>query len=450
MKVKAMRLSRSVLLGLLALGSAQAPGISQDAVKWVTDLNQASRAAAAGKQLMLVCFNMDGEESNERALQTYRSAEFRKATDNVICVLCSADQHSTEEQTCPRFSGCTCHEHIASEKQARRHFFGGSSSTLAPQHILLYPDGVVAWQAVYDVVPAELLEAIATGEKLKSQVLDQRLRAQLGQLALLSKKAAKGSPTAYMQLQAMLVQTPAPNFCEALQALSKQLAERVLHDIGGMGRDQALALLDAVAKHPTKTLRDLAVRLAAEVRARPREEPVTPAPAVPKPVTELTPLAAPLDVLLPATDFARVHWAGPAQELSDCLDRVTVLWYFVLDMPNLTGSVATMNQFAKTNSSRGIVTVGLVATARTTEAVEKLAALGCRFPVGAYSATADYRPCGVERFPAWVVLDPDTNVVFRTPQDGSSFDRTSGCTLAVQMVGTPSYAARIKILPAGK
>lgn len=439
-------------VALLALGVSLAPVFGQNppdatagAIRWSTDLRHALASAKEEQKLTLVCFNMDGEEANEGALLMYRSEEFRKATENVVCVLCSADAHGAEDAACPRFAGCTCGAHVASEKQARRHFFGASRENLAPQHLLLYPDGTVAWHAVYEVAPGAIYKAIAAAEKTKAQTMEQRLRGQRARLSQLSRRTGKGTPTEYMQIHAMLVQTPADNFCDALQAVSKPVAEFVLRDLPGHPREHALAMLEAAAKHPAKPLRDLAARLAGEVRARPPEvapgaAPPPPAPAQP---AGLPPLTEPLVVIGPADDFDRVHWADDTRTLAECRNRITVIWYFMIDAPDLSSSVATMNEFAAANRSRGIETIGLAGATRTAEALEKVAALGCKFPVGAYSAATGYRPCGVERFPSWVVLDPDANIVFRSPQDGSAHVWSSGRELALRMAVTPAYAGRV-------
>ena len=446
------------LLGLFAVnqpGAAQdRPGATQqpsaqDATSWVTDLDLGLATAKAEQRLALVCFNMDGEEANERALAMYRSAEFRAATANVVCILGSTDSHGAEGE-CPRFEGCTCAAHIACEHAARRHFFGASRDTLAAQHLLLYPDGLVAWHAVHEVVPEDLLAAIAAGEKAKTQSLDQRLHSERTLLGQLSGKAGgvagRGSLPAYLQICALLAQTPPVQFGAALQALRRDVAERVIHDLEGHPRAQALALLDATAKHPAKVVRDLAARLAVEVRSRPSEVAATDAvaakpaaaPAGPVPLPGALPSLGAADVL------ERVQWAGAEQSVEGCRGKITVLWFFQAEVEGVASTVAWMNAFAAAQRSRGIETIGLVGATRVSDAASKLATLGCTFPVGVYVAATGFRPCGVERFPSWVVLDPDTNVVFRTPQDGSSFEWDTGRELALRMAITPVYAARLK------
>ena len=86
---------------------------------------------------------MDGEEANASGLLRYRSDEFRKATETVVCVLCSADAHGADDAPCKRFQGCTCGDDIAAETQARRHFFVAPRENLAPHHLLPHRDTAV-------------------------------------------------------------------------------------------------------------------------------------------------------------------------------------------------------------------------------------------------------------------------------------------------------------------
>ncbi len=155
-------------------------------------------------------------------------------------------------------------------------------------------------------------------------------------------------------------------------------------------------------------------------------------------------------MLGPADDLARVQWADTEQTLEGCRDKITVLWFFLPDAADLAGTVANMNTFATENRARGIETVGLAAATRVGDAVAKVKALGCRFPVGVYVMASGAQPFGVERFPAWVVLDPDTNMVFRTPQDGSSYLLDAGRELALCMALTPTYARRLRAPASGK
>jgi len=422
----------------------QPPAPTPSLPAWCTRLDAGLATARAEHRLVLICFNEDGEALSERALQMYRSPEFAKATAGVVTVLCAADDHGGKGAPCPRFFGCTCAEHIACEKEVRRHLFGASKEALAPMHVLLHPDATLAWIAVHEVVPADLYRAIAAADKVKAQPPAPSPPALHKQLAGLSSKAARGGRAAYLQLQAMLAQLPPPRFAEGLQAVSHEVAERLVHDLGGYERERALALLDAAATHPSKVVREAAVHLAAEVRARPPEKPQEAAPAPAGPAA----LTAPLPALAPPEEFAHVRWVGKEETLAACRGRVTLLWFFVLEAPDLADSIAAMNEFAATHRARGVEVLGFVASGRASEAAEKVAALGARFPVAAYVVDSDSPFHKITRFPSWVVLDPDCNVVHRSPQDGTAFDPTAARTLAVQMATSPAYAGKVKAAPA--
>lgn len=414
--------------------------------QWSVDLATALADAKTSNRLVLVCFNMDGEQANERALAMYRSAEFAKATADVICVLCSSDEHDAEGVPCSRFKSCSCREHCDSEKQARRRFFGDLRDNIAPQHILLYPDGLVAWHAIYEVEPGALAKAIEGTQRLKGQPLAARLRSQQSFLADMGRRASKNVATAYMQVQARLVQTPPDRFLEALRSLSNDVAERILRDLPGYTSEQALPLLRAACNHPRKEFKQLAQTLLAEAEGAAARA----AKAAPKPAAQeasaavpAAPLTAPLKVLAPGDDLGRVYWTGDEVSLASCRDQVTVLWFFLPEAQDLARQVEAMNEFAAAQAGHGVRTLGLACTQRPSEALAKLAELGCRFPVGSYQATNAMKLFEVSRFPSWVVLDPETDVVYRSPQDGTSFEWNEGRDLAARMAVSPAYASRL-------
>lgn len=416
--------------------SSRRPANDVVEVEWMVDLDAALEHARSSGKLVLVCFNMDGEQANERALAMYRSAQFGKAVDQVVCVLCSADQHGEGPAVCSRFGCCSCRDHVASEKRARQHFFGDLRDNVAPQHILLYPDGLVAWHAIYEVDPAELTRAITGAHKNKSQPLAQRVRNQRSQLSSLRARATKGVTEALLQVRAILARTPAEHFLDALVVLEKDLGAKMLDALASHPRAQALPLLQAAQQHTNKALRQLAATLASRVAAQPVAASAPAAPAV-----EIKPLAELLPVLGPGQELDRVHWLGAAQTLAGQRDRITLVWLFRLDAQDLVAQAAEMNEFARQVAGQGIGVLGLACDLRPSEASERLAALRCDFPVGAYAPAL--RPFAVERFPSWVVLDPSTDIVYRSPQDGASFDWLQARDLARQMAATPSYRARL-------
>lgn len=428
-----------------AHGSGRQTGVVPAGVTWSVDLGAALAEARASQRLVLVCFNMDGEQANERALEMYRSPDFAAAAADVICVLCSADEHDGGDVVCSRFGTCTCREHRDSERKARRHFFGGLRENIAPQHILLYPDGIVAWHGIYETSPRDLFRAIEGSEKLKKQALAQRLRGQRAFLDQTSRRASKGVTAAYMQVQARLAQTPAEHFLGSFEAVEKGVAERILHDLRGYDRSRSLAWLKSCGKHSKRGLRELAAAVAAEIGAVPEGGP-SPHPDEQRPAaanSEPEPLTSALSVLGPADDFGRVHWHGADVDLDACRNRVTLIWFFLHDAPDLAQQVEEMNEFVASQGNAGVQVLGLSAALRPSDVVDAIGGLGCTFRVGAYQATRTRPLFGVERFPTWVVLDPDANVVHRSPQDGSSFVWNEARTLAARIVSSAVYRERL-------
>lgn len=443
-------LGRAALLGIFALlaspvlGAVHGMSAAAVQVEWATDLSAAMAQASASNRLVLVCFNMDGEQANERALEMYRSREFAAATREVICVLCASDIHDAAEVPCSRFGACACQEHRDSERKARRHFFGGLRDNIAPQHILLYPDGLVAWHAIYEVTPSELMKAIEGTQKLKAQPFASRLRSQRSFLSEMNRKASKNVSTAYMQIQARLAQTPVEHFFGAFEVLGKDVAERVLRDLGEYARERAIPLLQVCAKkHSKKELRQLAEALAADLLAA---EPEAVDTASTKPRVEgaeLQALTVPLTPLAPAEELTRVYWSGPELSLTSCRQHITVLWFFLPGSTGLAEQIAAMNEFAAAHEDRGVITIGLACSTRPSQTVGELADLGCNFPVGCYQGTNSGKLFEVAMFPSWIVIDPDANVVHRSPQDGKAFDWNAARSLAARMAVSPVYQSRI-------
>lgn len=427
------------------------PAPRQAMVRWSPDFATALATAAQEQRILVICFNMDGEAANERALAMYGSDEFAAAVQGAICVMCSADEHTAEGAPCSRFPGLRCREHRDCERSARTHLFGARRDNIAPQHVVLYPDGIVAWHGVYESEPSTIVRAIRDAEASKQASVAQRVRRQRLMLTQ-AKRRARNVPATYMQVLATLALTPASAFLEALRVLDGDVPGMVLDDLATYPRPVAEPLLTAATKHPTRALRTQASRLLAAVQARPvaAPAPVDTASARPAnspsedevrvPVT----ITAPLAEVAAADSLGRVYWAGDDVSLTDCHGRVTVLWFFQDNAPDLAAEVARMNEFARVGAANGIQVLGLAVALRPSELVERLGALGCAFPVGAYQATNSLRFFGIERFPAWGVLDPEARLVFRSPQDAATVSRTAALDLATAMAASPAYAGRVR------
>lgn len=446
-------LAASLALSAPAMAHAWVtPAPRQGSVRWSPDLAAALATAAEEKRVLVICFNMDGEAANERALAMYDSAEFGTAVQGAICVMCSADEHTAVGAPCSRFPGLQCSEHRNCERAARKHLFGARRENIAPQHVVLYPDGVVAWHGVYEAEPRTIVRAIRDAEASKDAPVAQRVRRQKVVLTQ-AKRSAKNVPAVYMQVLATLALTPPSDFLEALRLLDNEVAGTVLDDLATFPRSVSEPLLTAASKHPTRALRTQASRLLAGVQAQPTAAPADagePGTASPSDVSskEASPvpaaITAPLPEIAAADSLGRVYWVGDDVSLTDCHGRVTVLWFFQDNAADLATEVARMNEFARAGAATGIQVLGLAVALRPSELVERLGALGCAFPVGAYQATNSLRFFGIERFPAWGLLDPEARLVFRSPQDTATVSRTAPLELAAAMAASPAYAGRVR------
>lgn len=445
-------LTLSLVFSVPAMAHAWAtPAPSQASVRWSPDFATALATAAEEQRVLVICFNMDGEAANERALAMYGSDQFLAAVQGAICVMCSADEHTAEGAPCSRFPGLRCREHRDCERSARTHLFGARRDNIAPQHVVLYPDGIVAWHGVYESEPSTIVRAIRDAEASKQAPVAQRLRRQTVVLTQ-AKRRAKNVPATYMQVLATLALTPASAFLEALRVLDTEVAGMVLEDLATYPRPVAEPLLTAASKHPTRALRTQAGRLLAALRARPVATPAAGDSASARPADSASKdevhapatITAPLPEIAAADSLGRVYWAGDDVSLTDCHGRVTVLWFFQDSAPDLAAEVARMNEFARAGAAKGIQVLGLAVALRPSELVERLGALGCAFPVGAYQATNSLRFFGIERFPAWGVLDPEARLVFRSPQDTATVSPDAALDLATAMAASPAYAGLVR------
>ncbi len=426
-------------------------------VQWCVDLPAALTTAREEKRIVVICFNMDGEAANERALDMYRSDDFADALENAICVMCSADAHASDGKPCTRFRGLCCAEHQACERSARAHLFGAVRNNIAPQHVVLYPDGVVAWHGVYEVEPPAIYRAIRDAEASKGAPLAQRVRRQKLAVEQL-KRRATAVPGAQLQILAALASTPAQHFLDTLQVLDVETANSMLDDLAMFRAELAESLLAAATKHRQRAVRERATRLLAQVRERVACDPtkgkgkVAPAgvdakaravesPAAPIPITEKLPVVGTPDPL------GRVYWVNEAPDLKSCRGKITVLWFFQPDAPDLAAEATRINEYARKNADAGVRVLGCAVALRPSDALEGLAKLGCAFPVGAYQATNEMKFFGIERFPAWCVLDPDAQLVFKTPQTPHPVSKTAALDLARTMATSPVYAPAVGATP---
>jgi hypothetical protein len=425
-------------------------------VQWRKDLAGALEEGRQSGKPILICFNMDGDPGNERTLKdTYRHAEFIQLSAQFIPLICSPDPHD-EGEACSRFGCVSCQEHRSCERAARRFFYAGLQSNIAPQHLLLFPDGSVAWHGMYEHTRQQICGKIRDAISASKMSPERRLAAQVRELTTLAKRR-EAIPHSYQQLQAMLIQTAPERFLAAFEAIAAQpVAEEFLRELANYEPERAMPRLAALEKLKNKKLKELAAQLAVKVRERKEEierlvaaetqeaeaspPPPEPAPA-PAPAKESSPIVAErLPAIAEADDFDRVYWADAPVKREDLRGRITLIWFFRADQPASKEQVAAHNEFAREHASC-VRVLGLGVTMNPDRDLPAMKESGFEFPFGAFLGSSQPLQ-GVKTFPAWVIVDPDLKIVFRTPQDGSSFYWHVGRELAAAMARGPAYRDR--------
>jgi hypothetical protein len=134
---------------------AAAPALDEKQIAWMPSYPEAVRRARDEKKPLLVAFNMDGEIACDALAETtYRDKKLVEKSRSFLCVICCTGKH---EETvgadgvaqCRRFGRVGCADHRQCEVKASDALIG-SDVVIAPQHVIVAPDGRViarrAWQ----------------------------------------------------------------------------------------------------------------------------------------------------------------------------------------------------------------------------------------------------------------------------------------------------------------
>lgn len=129
-------------------------------VHWESDFEKGmARAEREGLPVLFAVNALENENANNLlATRLYRSKDWGEATRGYVAFVCNPKQHgSTAAGACGRYPGSTCAQHM----KALRWFLGRFGQDLiSPQHVILEPDGDVAYRKQYytSVVGPSLLD----------------------------------------------------------------------------------------------------------------------------------------------------------------------------------------------------------------------------------------------------------------------------------------------------
>lgn len=121
-------------------------------VHWQRSVEDAQELARRTGRPLLLALNMDGESASDRIWhENYRDPRFVELTRRCVCVGASVFRHNATDHDehgrripCPRFAGLVCGEHVALEPELFRVWFQ-DENRVAPRHVLVRPDGTVAF-----------------------------------------------------------------------------------------------------------------------------------------------------------------------------------------------------------------------------------------------------------------------------------------------------------------
>lgn len=142
---------------LAALLLSLVPG--KDGIAWQPSLEGALATAREQHKPVLLAVNMDGERANDQmAAEVYGDPQVLELAARCVAVVASSGQHSAGEVPCPRFGAVTCREHRSVDAEARKLYLKADDAgeVIAPQHVLIAPDGKVILSVPYAIRADEL------------------------------------------------------------------------------------------------------------------------------------------------------------------------------------------------------------------------------------------------------------------------------------------------------
>ena len=190
-----MRTLAALLFLLLAPGLTEAedapkkPKLSTPppGIRWARDFDAAlAQAARAGQPVFLAVNALENESANNMlAAQAYPSKAWGEASRAYVALVCNPNEHRTgDAPACGRYEGCECPTH---QKALRWFLARFGEELISPQHVILEPDGDVAFRKEYytGVVGPDLLDLYLShvSPKLAYGQAASRRRARIQSLA---------------------------------------------------------------------------------------------------------------------------------------------------------------------------------------------------------------------------------------------------------------------------
>ncbi len=144
----------AVAPALLAALHLAAPLTAQSLPLWSGEFDEAFRTAERRNVPLVLAIIQDGEEANERAVETvHKSPAFVKAARSAICLVANRSLHASVKDAagrgvCSKHGSNPCETHIRHEAKIVAEFTDGTIQT--PQHIFVTPSREVV-ERIFDI-----------------------------------------------------------------------------------------------------------------------------------------------------------------------------------------------------------------------------------------------------------------------------------------------------------
>lgn len=154
-----MASSHSRFAWIAFLAVLLAPLAAAGTIDWKPSLDAALADAKARNVPILIAVNMDGERANDEMVNVhYKNARIVDLAKRLACLFASVEDHAGDK-ACTRCGGpVTCTEHQTIEKAVRAKYLKAAvgGAYVAPEHVILKPDGTILLSVPYRVSVGEL------------------------------------------------------------------------------------------------------------------------------------------------------------------------------------------------------------------------------------------------------------------------------------------------------
>jgi len=367
---------------------------------WRTDLSAALAEAEAEKRPVLVCIHEFGDARSEAMAKVFAAPQFARLGKAAIPMLVAHVPPGREAELARLTGEGEVDTVRARSFRALLDLFGPRATVTTPQQILLDARGEVLWQNIGVTSADQLARAVASATRNLTEDAPSRGRRAVRQAEALA-RSARRDPAAQEKLRVLARRAPLSAFAEVMEQAARAgvardiVAAAVTAMADGARRERCTALL---ARRSCRDVGELAQDLldrSDDAGERSRE------------------VYAPLPALRTADDLASVHFAdGRTRSLANLRGKAVLLWFFLPDDQRLVEQANAVAPVMTELMAAGVEVLAVAASDKPIDAgqVAERRLFSC--PVGTYlyDATAPWQ--GVDFFPAAVVIDDESRLIY--------------------------------------